>query len=107
MTESEFHQRVDETLALIEEQLDDAETDIDFLNNGGVLTIICENRSQIILTRQTPVHQLWVATRSGGYHFDLQSEAPYWLRDSDQQPLATFLNQAFAEQAGEQLTFNC
>lgn len=106
MNESEFNQRVDETLEVIEETLDEAESDLDYLISGGVLTIICENRSQIILTRQAPVSQLWVATLTGGYHFDFNDEQAGWVLDSDGTPLAELMNREFAAQAGEALTFD-
>lgn len=105
MNESVFNQRVDATLEAIEEVLDDAETDLDYLISGGVLTIICENRSQIILTRQAPISQLWVATRTGGYHFDFDAENERWVLDSDGTPLAELMNREFAAQAGETLNF--
>lgn len=105
MTESEFYSKVDETLTLVEETLDDAETDLDYLISGGVLTIKCENGSQLIFTRQTPVKQLWLATRSGGFHFDYDAASGQWLRDSDQAPLKAVFEAAFQEQAGEQLSF--
>lgn len=104
MTETEFNNLVDETLTQIEECLDDAETDLDYLISGGVLTIKCENGSQIIFTRQTPVKQLWLATRRGGFHFDYV-EGEGWLRDSDQAPLKKIFGDAFTEQAGETLDF--
>ncbi|WP_432471640.1 iron donor protein CyaY [Amphritea sp. HPY] len=104
MNESEFNQRVDDTLSTIEELLDEAETDLDYINNGGVLTVICENQSQIIFTRQTPVLQLWLAARSGGFHFDYDFDVQTWLRDSDKAPLNDVLHTVFTEQAGE--TFN-
>ena len=106
MTESEFNDRIDETLELIEETLDDAETDIDVQLGGGILTIICENKTQIIFTRQAPVLQLWVATRSGGFHFDFDTKTSGWVRDSDAMPLDQFLTTTYAEQAGENLTFS-
>lgn len=106
MTESEFNDLVDETLEQIEEILDDAETDIDVQFGNGILTIICENKSQIIFTRQTPVKQLWVATKSGGFHFDYDANNSCWVRDSDNLALTPFLNQIYAEQAGETLTFD-
>ncbi|MGB0733246.1 MAG: iron donor protein CyaY [Pontibacterium sp.] len=107
MTESEFNQQVDSTLEAIEELLDnEAETDLDYDTVGGVLTIICENRSQIIFTRQAPVKQLWVATVDGGYHFDFDTAQNTWVLDSDQTPLAAFLAKAFANQAGESFTFS-
>ena len=52
-----------------------------------------------------PVKQLWVATRSGGFHFDFDETQDTWVLDSDQTPLSIFLNQAFAEQAGETFEF--
>ncbi len=103
MTESEFMSRVDATLERIEEILDDAETDLDCESNGGMMTVKCENGSQIIFTRQPPVKQLWVATRNGGFHFDHDGEQ--WLRDTDGATLAEVLAGAFAEQAGESFDF--
>ncbi|WP_372740007.1 iron donor protein CyaY [Neptunomonas sp.] len=106
MNESEFNDLVDVTLQQIEERLDDAESDIDYLISGGVLTIKCENRSQIIFTRQTPVLQLWLATKDGGFHFDYDVTSKQWLRDSDQTPLVDMLNHAYVTQTGEPLTFD-
>ena len=103
MTESEFMSRVDATLERIEEILDDAETDLDCESNGGMMTVKCENGSQIIFTRQPPVKQLWVATRNGGFHFDHDGEQ--WLRDTDGATLAEVLAGAFADQAGESFAF--
>ncbi|WP_415902610.1 iron donor protein CyaY [Neptuniibacter sp. QD29_5] len=106
MTESEFNDLVDETLEQIEEVLDDAETDIDVQFGGGILTIICENRTQLIFTRQAPVKQLWLATKSGGFHFDYDKNLNSWVLDSDGQKLEDFFGKAFAEQAGETLIFD-
>ncbi|WP_415889989.1 iron donor protein CyaY [Neptuniibacter sp. SY11_33] len=106
MTESEFNDLVEETLGQIEEVLDDAETDIDVQFGGGILTIICENRTQLIFTRQAPVKQLWLATKSGGFHFDYDESLNSWVLDSDGQKLEDFFGKAFAEQAGETLIFN-
>ncbi|GAA0789840.1 iron donor protein CyaY [Marinobacterium sediminicola] len=104
MTESEFMSRVDATLEQIEEILDDAESDLDYESQGGMMTVKCENGSQIIFTRQPPVKQLWVATRNGGFHFDHDGEQ--WLRDTDKAPLADVLQAAFLEQAGESFDFS-
>lgn len=104
MTESDFMCRVDETLERIEEILDQADSDLDYESQGGMLTVTCENGSQIIFTRQPPLKQLWVATREGGFHFDHDGEQ--WRRDSDGAPLNDVLTQAFADQAGERLDFS-
>ncbi len=106
MTESEFMDQVDETLEQIEEVLDEAESDLDYESQGGMMTVSCENGSQIIFTRQPPLKQLWVATRNGGFHFDYHEDQGQWLRDSDAAELGQVLTSAFAEQAGETLDFS-
>ncbi|MBV1788372.1 iron donor protein CyaY [Marinobacterium sp. D7] len=106
MTESEFMAQVDETLQRVEEILDEAESDLDYETNGGMMTVKCENGSQIIFTRQPPLKQLWLATRTGGFHFDYSDEQQSWVRDSDGADLGELLTQAFADQAGEALDFS-
>lgn len=103
MNESEFHERVDAMLMAIEEAIDDSGADLDYENAAGILTLILENDSQIIINRQTPLKQLWLAARSGGYHFDWSDEADGWVRDSDGEGFVGMLNQALVDQGGEAL----
>lgn len=103
MNESQFHLRVDEMLLTIEEAIDESGADIDYENAAGILTLELENGSQIIINRQTPVKQLWLAVRSGGYHFDWSEEAGGWVRDSDGAGFLEVLNQALEAQGGEAL----
>ena len=86
--------------------MDDAESDLDYDNNGAMMTIKCPDRSQIILTRQPPVKQLWVATRSQGLHFDFSEELQTWVLDSDHSLLREHLEAAFADQTDETLDFS-
>jgi CyaY protein len=68
MTESEFHRAADLVLARIEsavESIDGLDVDLE----AGVLTIECPDASRIIVNRQTPNREIWVAARSGGFHF--------------------------------------
>lgn len=106
MTESEFMVQVDETLGRIEEILDEAESDLDYETNGGMMTVKCENGSQIIFTRQPPLKQLWLALPGGGFHFDYDQNAGQWQLDSDGTSLNSMLTKAFAQQAGEQFDFS-
>lgn len=100
MSESEFNQLVDDTLIAIEEALDDSASDLDYENNGGVLTIEFDNGSQIIINRQTPTRQIWVATRAGGFHFDYDADNEQWVLDTDGTPLLTLLSRAVNNQSG-------
>jgi CyaY protein len=106
MTESEFNALVDDTLLVIEEALDEADSDMDSMMVGGVLTVHCERGAQIIFTRQAAVKQLWVATPDGGFHFDYDEQAKVWRRDSDNQPLLAFLTATFHQHAGELFEFD-
>ena len=103
MSESQFNQMIDDLLVDMEEQLDelDTDSDIDYETSSGVLSIIFENKTQVIINRQTPVRQLWLAARSGGFHFDLDASSGRWLRDSDGAEFFAVLNQCCSEQAGE------
>ncbi len=104
MSESTFNRRIDDTLRSIEEALDAAGSDIDYESSGGILTLYCSGGSQLILNRQTPVRQLWLAARSGGFHFDWDEAAGGWVRDSDGAGLLPVLEELLATQCGEHVS---
>jgi CyaY protein len=104
MSEAVFHERVDNLFLQVEDILDEAQSDIDFVNSSGLLTISCENKSQIILSRQPPLKQIWLACLAGGLHFELEQDT--WVLTSDNsQTFGQHLTQALQQQADE--TFNC
>ena len=106
MSDAIYTDRIEETLNAIEELLDDAESDLDYDNNGAMMTVKCTDGSQIILTRQPPVKQLWLATRTQGLHFDFDESQNTWILDSDSSLLRDHLAAAFADQTDEQLDFS-
>jgi CyaY protein len=67
MNESEFHRAVDAILARIEAAIEDADLEVDL--ESGILTVTCPDSTRIIVNRQTPNREIWVAARSGGFHF--------------------------------------
>ncbi|NRA62677.1 MAG: iron donor protein CyaY [Psychrobium sp.] len=71
MNDSEFQQLVDDHLMVIEEALDEAMVDFDYETMAGVLKLAFSDGSQIIINRQEPLHQIWVATKFDGHHFAL------------------------------------
>lgn len=101
MNESEFNDLADETLLSIEEAIDDCGVDIDYDNAGGILTLVFGNGSQIIINRQTPLSQIWVAAKSGGFHFDYNSESQTWHLQGKADELFDCLSRYCSEQAGE------
>lgn len=102
MDESSFNRKVDDTLEQIESALEDCDADLDWDLAGGILTIECENSSPIIVNRQGPSRQIWVATRGGGFHFDYDDDNDCWQLEG--QELLQFLGQALSEQCGESIT---
>lgn len=104
MNESEFNTRVDDIIIRLEDAIDASGADIDYEEAGGILTLSFANGSKIIINRQTPVRQIWVAARSGGYHFDFSDAQDAWLRDSDGEELFVALSRYCSEQAGEKIS---
>ena len=99
--ESEFHDIVEQTIESIQDAIDESGADIDYEEIGGVLTLEFENGSKVIVSKQPPVKQLWVAAKSGGFHFDYNVEGAQWVCDSgDNEELFTMLNR-LCKQQGE------
>lgn len=100
MTETELDQNVSEVIMQIEDALDELDNDIDFETSAGILTITLENKSQIIINRQISAMQLWLAAKSGGYHFNY-NESKGWLDDRSGETFQEVLNRCLSEQVGE------
>ena len=104
MNENEFHTVADQTIADIQDAIDDSGADIDYEEAGGVLTLEFENESKIIFSKQPPALQLWMAARSGGFHFDYDSEKRQWICDSgDNEELYAMLSRLSTEQGGDEV----
>ncbi len=103
MLDSDFHAHVDDALIAIEEAIDENDYEIDCDISGGVLTLSFDNGTKIVVNRQTSLKQLWVAARSGGFHFDYDEEARAWVRTGDGEELFSVLSQTCSEQAGKQI----
>jgi CyaY protein len=72
MSDTEYLSRAEAVLAAIEQTVDTAnegEVDIDLERNGSVLTLSFENGSKIIVNLQPPMKEVWIAAKSGGYHY--------------------------------------
>lgn len=70
MNDSEFNTLADATLERIENGLEASGADVDFaMISAGVLEIEFADGSKIIVNRHGAAKELWVAARSGGFHF--------------------------------------
>ncbi len=102
MEEHEFNPLADAMLAKIEAALENCDADIDFeLKAGGVLEVTCENGSKLIINRHTAAREIWLAARSGGYHF--KHADGDWIGTRDGEPLMKVISRCLSEQTGEQV----
>ena len=102
MNETDFHRAVDAVLARIEAAVEQGETlDVDL--EAGILTITCRDGSRIIVNRQTPNREIWVAARSGGFHFVAREGLWRDTRSGDE--LFASLARIVASQGGEAVDF--
>jgi len=105
LTEARFHDLVDATQQAVEDIFDDSDLDLDLENSGGVLTVRFENGTQLIFSRQEPLRQLWLAARSGGFHFDYDEASGRWICDTSDELLGEMLARITLEQSGADLEF--
>ena len=100
MMESQFNDLIDQTFETLELALDEVDGDLDYEATGGVLTVEFENGTSMVFSRQPPTRQLWLAARSGGFHFAYDEDAGDWRNTRDRQLFRPFVVQQMLEQAG-------
>ena len=99
MDEREFESRASETLAALEQALEAAELDADFeLKEGGILEIEFDDGSKIIVNRHAAAREIWVAARSGGFHYRWDGSG--WRGTRDGSELFAALSKLISEQLG-------
>lgn len=109
MEEREFMALADAELARVENALErlQEESDADFdyeLKPGGIIEIDFADGSKIIVNRHAAAREIWVAARSGGFHFrPPETAGGRWQATRGDEDLATVLTRCFSAQAGEAL----
>lgn len=104
MNESEFQEIADQTIEDIQNAIDNSGADIDYDDIGGVLTLEFDNASKIIFSKQGAMNQLWMAAKSGGFHFDYNVDTQLWLCDiGENEELFAMLSRLATEQSGEEM----
>jgi CyaY protein len=102
MDESDFHRAVDGVLARIETAAEASDSlDVDL--ESGILTLECADGTRVIVNRQTPNREIWVAARSGGFHFRFDGVA--WRDTRSGEELYAALARIVAAQCGANLAF--
>ena len=101
-TDSTFIAAAEAVLSAIGAALDTAlagaDNDADWSLNDGILEIECTDGSKLIVNRHVPNREIWVAARSGGFHF--RADGGRWRDSRSGGELAAQLTQLLHDQAG-------
>lgn len=104
MNDSEFNQKARATLLAIEEAVESSGAEIDFEMNGEVLTLEFANGSQIVINRQVATHEIWVAAKSGGFHYRHEPALDRWVNTAGGGELFAELSRLASLQSGAAVT---
>ena len=108
MTDLEFLDQAEKLLLAVERSCDrindEGAADVDSQRSGGMVTLTFPNRSQIIVNLQKPLHEVWMAARSGGYHYRFDGKA--WQDTKGAGEFFARLSADASQQSGLPLVFS-
>ncbi|MGA7986142.1 MAG: iron donor protein CyaY [Burkholderiales bacterium] len=100
MTDSEFEVLADTVLNRIEQSIEASELDVDLQSKaGGVLEVEFNNGSKMVINRHGAAREIWVAAKSGGFHFRWDGSA--WRDTRDGSELFGALSRLVSAQGGQ------
>lgn len=99
MNDTQYHELADQMLEQLQEAVDEVEFDLDYESAGGIVEVLFPNGTKIIVNKQAPLHQLWVATKFNGHHFEYKDGV--WIDNRTDQEFWTLINEAASKQAGQ------
>jgi len=106
--DKQFHQLGSNLLHLIELALEAADDkldlDLDIERQGSnVINIRFRDKSVIVINTQPPLHEIWVAAKSGGYHYRWAGTMlnPLWLDTKTGKEFLSDLSEFASAQAGQ------
>jgi CyaY protein len=106
LSDAEYERRTRAVLAAIEASADrflqEDVIDIDASRTGGLLELAFPNGSKVVVNTQPPLQELWLAARSGGFHF--RSVGGRWI-EREGREFFEQLSACASEQAGRPLRF--
>ena len=107
MTDLEYLDQAERLLKRVELACDrindETDADIDNQRVGQMVTLTFANRSQIVINLQKPLQEVWLASRSGGYHY--RFVAGQWQDTKGQGEFFAQLDRDASAQAGIPLHF--
>jgi CyaY protein len=102
MNDSEYNIAAEDLLLAVEEAIEDCGHDIDFEGVGGLLTLTFKNSTKIIINKQAPLKEIWVATKFNGHHFHFENDQ--WIDKRGGDEFWQFISNAVSVQADAEIT---
>lgn len=100
MDETAFTALADAELARIEAAIEGCGADVELETlPGGVFELEFDDGSKVVINRHTAAQEIWVAARSGGFHFAPRDGR--WVSGRDGSELYETLSRVISEQSGE------
>jgi len=100
MNDTDFEKLADQALARVEAALEESGIEADIqLKDGGVLEIEFEDGTKLIVNRHRPAREIWVAARSGGFHF--RWDGAVWRDSRSGDELFAALSRLVSLQSGQ------
>lgn len=104
MNDTQYNLMADELLLALEEAIEDCGVDIDYEGVGGMLTLTFKNATKIIINKQAPLQEIWVATKFNGHHFHFDNEQ--WFDKRGGGEFWQFIERAVSQQAETAVTIS-
>ncbi len=99
MTESEFEALSGAALAALERAFEEAAPDADVQAKGeGVLEVEFDNGTKMVINRHAAAREIWVAAKSGGFHF--RYDGASWRDTRDASELFDAVSRLASQQGG-------
>ncbi len=104
LSATQFNEIADALFEQIVEAIDATDAADDIELNQGVLEITCVNKSKIIINRHAPTQEIWVAAKSGGYHFKWSDGS--WVDTRSGEALSDAISRVVFEQSAVRVAFD-
>ena len=95
MTETEYLQQTQMLFNTVMAHIEDNYPDLDAQSQGAIVEIENQDGQKIIINQQPPMQEVWLASRSGGYHF--KWNGANWVNTRDGADFWEFLNMTLSE----------
>src|SRR6201996_7530776 len=108
LQDPEYQAAADRVLAAIERHCDDwlrqGVIAIATNRSGGLVELEFPNGSKIVVNKQPPLQEIWLAARNGGFHFKFVDQA--WRDTRDGVEFFARLSEEASRQGGRPLQFS-